>query len=547
MARSKWNRFCSRAPADTPPAASSERLRERLHGTVSRKALIETYEPRVLLSADLLPIAGAIDAPGEQDRYAITVAAPARVSFDSLTDNDLSWRLEGREGVVASGELDTADAKGRSGPPTIDLLQGRYTLTVEGVGGVTGDYSLRLLDLADAVEVTSGESVSATLDQGNDTRVFAVDARAGDTLFLDVADEMERSAAHWSVLDPTGVAIDDEDLRDLDVTLGVSGRYTVLLEGAIDRTTPAEIAFTLTLGREQSFTHALGAPATGTIATVGERHVHAFDLAENTQLRLFGIADSRVDWSLRGPDGEVASYFTLPGETGPRIVDLQAGVYSLVVEMPNQELGDYAVTIEETGASYAGTPLMRDEAAAALGEVLRGTVEPGEVHRRVFTITQETQVRLEALDENLALDVSLESLGGAVIGPTVLRQYGWDERLATLAPGTWALVVRHDEATTQEDEAEDYAIRVVERSEAIATDLSAPLVATLEAEAQVAAWSTTLAAGDRVVLNRTAMSYADGFALDARLRSRRRPGLLGLVQRQQDLEFHGAPGRGLSH
>jgi hypothetical protein len=41
--------------------------KQELLGTVSRRLFFETLEPRLLLSADLIPIQGSIAAPGETD------------------------------------------------------------------------------------------------------------------------------------------------------------------------------------------------------------------------------------------------------------------------------------------------------------------------------------------------------------------------------------------------------------------------------------------------------------------------------------------------
>lgn len=67
----------------------------RLRGSLFERVLVE-----VLVSADLFPVAGNISAPGEEDRYAITMADPARVPFDALSDAELTWVLQGPGGAT---------------------------------------------------------------------------------------------------------------------------------------------------------------------------------------------------------------------------------------------------------------------------------------------------------------------------------------------------------------------------------------------------------------------------------------------------------------
>src|SRR5688572_2260967 len=84
---------------------------------LSRRMLLETLEPRILLSADLNPIDGSIDVPGETDRYAFSLTQPRRIYFDSLTDSDrINWTLSGPRGTEVQGRRfnssDSADLSG---------------------------------------------------------------------------------------------------------------------------------------------------------------------------------------------------------------------------------------------------------------------------------------------------------------------------------------------------------------------------------------------------------------------------------------------------
>ena len=120
-----------------------------LRNSVSRRVLMETFEPRLLLSADLFPIAGTLSAPGEEDSYNITFAEPARISFDSLTPSELNWRLQGPGGVDVTGALDRVDTNARQTPAVFDVARGTYTFSVFGAASQTGDYEFNINDLSD--------------------------------------------------------------------------------------------------------------------------------------------------------------------------------------------------------------------------------------------------------------------------------------------------------------------------------------------------------------------------------------------------------------
>src|SRR5262249_21571210 len=93
---------------------------------------------------------GSLAVPSEQDRYSFTLAAPALVSFDALTNNaNLRWSLSGPGGTpVSNRSFTVSDANNLSGNPVLSLAAGAYTLTVSGTGTATGAYSFRLLDLS---------------------------------------------------------------------------------------------------------------------------------------------------------------------------------------------------------------------------------------------------------------------------------------------------------------------------------------------------------------------------------------------------------------
>ena len=148
---------------------------------LTRRLHFETFEPRVLLSADLIPIQGEIEVPGEIDRYAFSLTEPKRIYFDSQTnDGNLNWSLTGPQGTeVSQRSIQNSDSIDFTGNPVLDLASGDYTLSIDGVGAATGNYTFRLLDLGNATPITPGTPVSESLDPANETDLYQFDVTGG--------------------------------------------------------------------------------------------------------------------------------------------------------------------------------------------------------------------------------------------------------------------------------------------------------------------------------------------------------------------------------
>ena len=132
-------------------------------------------------------VSASLAAPGEQDRYTFSLAAPSLLYFDSMTNNsNLRWSLAGPGGTLVSNRAFTAsDGSGISGSPALALLAGAYTLTVSGAGQTTGAYAFRLSDLASAAPLTLNAPTSGRLSPANSTNLYQFTANAGDSFYFE--------------------------------------------------------------------------------------------------------------------------------------------------------------------------------------------------------------------------------------------------------------------------------------------------------------------------------------------------------------------------
>jgi hypothetical protein len=481
---------------------------DMLHGTVSRRVLMETYEPRILLSADFMPIAGAISAPGEQDTYAITVAEPSRVTFDALTESQLRWKLEGPDGSSISSRFNTSDGSPRSQAPSFDMVRGTYTLTVDGLDGQTGDYSFQLRDLDEAQAISEGETVSGSLATGRETAIYNFDAQAGETLFIDVENGLSSSVANWTVLDPTGQQLGSvTSLSDRTQVLNSDGTYTLLAEGRLGNDAALDFSFSISLSDKETFDYTPGETANGAIESVGDVHIHRFNVAADGRYAFSGNATNfHHDWVIRGREGTLISGSFLPSEDTPSTIDLKAGDYWVVFTGRNTLTSPYSFKLERTSEPYAGSNALQKIEAASLDTVFSGSLsETGAYDRYDFTLAELTDVRLDVLSENFNLAVRLEGPDGRVFNLTSFYAAASQDYKATLAAGEYSIVVSANNGT-----AGDYRFKLSDASQTTPVDLSAPLQAVLDEDDALKSWSFDLQAGDRLFLDVTAAAFSSG-------------------------------------
>ncbi|WP_415234604.1 CARDB domain-containing protein, partial [Pseudorhodobacter sp.] len=487
---------------------------ELLRGTVSRRVLMETLEPRLLLSADLVPIIGTISVPGEQDSYQITISEPLRVSFDSLSPAELNWRLSGPESAEITGRMHLDAGYGRSHPAVAELMRGTYTLSVFGASLQTGDYRFELHDLSDAPSLLPNTDHPVNLPVGNETRELAFEANAGDFFNLAVTHSAGSNDANIALVAPSGTVLRNNNLTGFNRVLTETGRYTLLIEGMPANTTPVDLVLRMTLGQPEGKAYALGSTQTATIDTTGETHVYSFTLASNSRVEITGTRANTVlpTWFVQSPNGAINTPVVL-GET-PTVLDLQAGRYTFVVTDSALGLGNYAFEIKQNG-SFGGTVVNRTVQTVAIGDVLAGSLAAGQEHRYDFTVISGTPLAMEFLEDLPAtMKWSLEGASGTVMSSSSLDRYANYLVHKALVPGSYSLVLKGSNASVIPGA---YKIRLRNTDDGhIPLILGADTTTALDADNALKIYSVTLQSGQRLVLDRltgNASSYNLAFRL----------------------------------
>ncbi len=490
-------------------------------GSVSRRVLMDTFEPRVLLSADLLPVAGSISLPGETDSYAITVDEPTRVTFDSLSDSQLNWRLQGPQGAVTNSRFDQSDGYNRTQPTTLDLVRGTYTLTVSGKDYATGDYAFRLIDLANSQGLQQDVETTATLTSGRETELYSFTAQDDDFFALAFSEDTSRNDGGWTLIDEAGNRIGRDNNFDGWTGSLEGGDYTLLIEGYAGATATVSASFSISLGRARSFDYSVGDTIGSAIDIAGDSHAYHFTVATDGRYALTGSSDDGtashgsmpIGWSVRSLDGAVSSgNAALPAETSPSVLDLAAGEYWIVLEATGTRQPDYDFRLERLAEAYQGAAPDRTITTASFDTPIEGTLSrSGETIRYDFSLATETEIDLSVLVSNPNVKVALEADSGTVFSPftadtDTLGVFTANNRLPdyrrTLQAGNYAITV----SATAEN-AGDFALQLSKLTTPPATSLPAVLDLSLDADTPFKRIALDLTAGDELVVDILSQSY----------------------------------------
>jgi hypothetical protein len=504
------------AKAFSRPAAESR--------TRTGQLSFEALEPRILLDATpsipVTRIDGSIDVAGETDRYGFTLNETVRVVFDSLTDDaSMRWSLEGPRGMVVSERgFNVSDSAERSGDVALDLAAGDYTLSVDGVADNTGAYSFRLIDIAQAQELTLGTTVNGQLDPANETDAYRFSVAAGQRFFIDRF--ANTGDIYWRLLDPYGRTVVDRTHMNNDLgemTLAIDGSYTLLIEGRAYTTGSASYSFNVALLDEavpQLMT--LGTLVAGRIAQAGQRDIHSFTLATDRRVVFDSLtADDRLLWSLTGPNGtlladrqfQYSDSYELAGNTS---ILLRAGSYTLVVDGQGDRVGDYAFRLLDLALAQVmavNTTVIGSLSDAGTGGGTPGSAPATETRLYKFAALAGERFFVDAEDlsgDNFSLRI-FDPKGGLVAGPQAFTN---DVDVFTAAyDGDYVLALEGRIYNTRSSDYQFKVQRVVDGSAPLTLD--SRVDGSLDHPGQRQAYTFTLAAPMQLLFD--SLTYNNNF------------------------------------
>ena len=93
----------SKPPKLPRPGRRQSKRKAELDAPISQRLEFKSYEPRLLMSAVLLPVHGTLNQPGQIDQYTFSLSTPTQVYFDSQTPNSqIDWTLTGATGTLVN-------------------------------------------------------------------------------------------------------------------------------------------------------------------------------------------------------------------------------------------------------------------------------------------------------------------------------------------------------------------------------------------------------------------------------------------------------------
>ncbi|WP_295529412.1 CARDB domain-containing protein, partial [uncultured Pseudacidovorax sp.] len=388
-------------------------------------------------------VTGSITAVNGTTDHLFTLTAPTRVLLDGLsTGSAFRWRLDGPRGEEVALTPLYADSYDGGARAAIDLPAGTYRLRMSAVSGITGDYAFRLLDLGQATALTLGQSTPVTLDPANGTKVLAFDAQAGQRYFFDATDG-SGGDTYWRLLDPQGQPVWGPAWRgsDQSVVLSQTGRYTLLVEGRYYVTGSASMSFAVHAVADATEAMTVGSTVSGSLTQPGQKRSHTFELAEAGRFLFDSLANQgSLRWTLTGPQGTVASSVAFSGSdwySGPGVLNLPAGAYTLTVQGDGDAAGAYSFRLLDLSSAQAltpGTPVQGSRTPGAKADLYRFDAAAGSTWFFDVTANNDGNTNWRLLDPQGRVVVGPGGLGD--YGPFTLSQAGRYTLVVESWPGT---------------------------------------------------------------------------------------------------------------
>ena len=155
---------------------------------------------------NLLPLllgntnSGTISLPSQVDRFTFFGTAGQRVYLDTfdLDAEDISITVSSPAGRTVWSVNHNTDAG-----PTYLIESGTYTVSVDGGGDTTGDYSFRIIDLATATAISYGSVIAGQLSPQSATAAYRFSGTTGQRVNLESI-AASAANANWRLVSPAG-------------------------------------------------------------------------------------------------------------------------------------------------------------------------------------------------------------------------------------------------------------------------------------------------------------------------------------------------------
>lgn len=380
------------------------------------------------------PGAGNIEEAGAIDRYELSIGAPQSVYFDGISGScSIQYSLTSPSG--ASLFANVAICGGDGGVLALTEL-GTYTITVKGIEGATGTYSLATWSLnpPESFEIELGDVVApgapgpgaGSIEEPGAIDVYAFDVLPPATIF---ADSLSGSCSlRWALTAPSGATVFSNMVMCADGgqhTLTEAGTYLVTVNGTTSTVGP--YSFTLTpvdppevfpLALEETIASGAQGPGSGSLEGPGAIDDYHLELTAGQSIVPVAINGScSLHWSLYAPSGmPVFQDKLLCGGPVGLFTLSESGTYVCRVFGVGDAVGTYSAILHaldqpETFAIDVGTTIAPNAPARGAGIL----PEPFALDRYTFDAAAGDYVCLEEFSGSCTLNWKLVGPGGTTL------------------------------------------------------------------------------------------------------------------------------------
>ncbi|MCH2232581.1 MAG: hypothetical protein MK105_19750, partial [Crocinitomicaceae bacterium] len=279
-----------------------------------------------------------LNEAGEKHTYTFAGNIGQQLWFDSLFNSSTSIKAN----LLAPTGKQLWDGNANSDQNTFVLTEeGNYTLNIDGINEVTGDYSFRLLDLINATTVNLDTIISGNFGESKrETRLYQFSGNEGQSLYLDRQDGSILN--QFQLYDSYGKQVFSQRLNtDQELVLPQTGVYTLAFVGTeqtnnnyqVELVTPQQITNEYTIGET----------ITTRLNEAGEKHTYTFEGNIGQQLWFDSLFDSErnIQASLLAPSGKQFWNKNLNSNQNTFVLT-EEGTYTLIVDGTGDITGDYA-------------------------------------------------------------------------------------------------------------------------------------------------------------------------------------------------------------
>lgn len=322
-----------------------------------------------------------------KNRYTFHLDQATWVAFDAFRESAINyyydayayWSLQGPSGQVF---YDNLYYWGRDSMRLLDA--GDYTLSVfSSYWYANVPYKFKISDATAATPLVPGATVTGTLNPGNTSAFYRLDATAGEQYYFRGISTIN---GYWRLIDPQGREVFNASQysRQDAVTLQTTGSYLLAIEGANTNAYAQNYSFTVIKPTDK------GSPAINSTvsdtAAAGSISRYQFHLDQRSWLVFDSlVTSSGLRWRLEGPAGNVfnqglglESYYYSNQDPMPR---LDAGDYTLILENTLATAANYSFRIlgaDSATALVPGTPMVIDVLPANGVAVYRFDAQAGD-------------------------------------------------------------------------------------------------------------------------------------------------------------------------